>query len=1151
MKSLERSKLRTQKNLLFAWLTMALFLFTANWSFAQLSTASVHGVVTDPQGSVVPNAAIDLRNVDTSVDHTTVSNKVGAYVFQGITPGRYTIQVKVGGFNTSEVPTFALTVGQVASIDFSLKVGSQATSVMVQSAQPLLETSSSNLGTVIGTRQVNDLPLNGRNFTQLLLLTPGASAVNRGQNAAFDGGGPTVIGSLATYPALNGQTNRSNYFLMDGLSDNITIYANYGVPPIVDAIQEFKVVSHTDSAEFGSVLGGVVNVVTKSGTNSLHGSGWEYARNAIFNARTYFLPPTAKKADFSQNQFGGSIGGPVWIPKLYNGRDKTFFFGAYQGLRYTETSNTLQRVPTAAQLAGDESDWTTQIYNPFSTRPDPNNPGQYIRDPFVGNQIPTGLINPDMLAWAQLVYPPAGPPLDSSGDNYVDTRPITQTQNEWTVRVDQKIGANDSAWFRYSTITSSTDTPGGVPDNTETAQDHPTNWGGSYVHVFNPSTTLQLQFGRSVASQFDDAVYSKRTQAISAAGFSSNFYGNMLAGPGGVVLPTIGISGYTGPYESFTNSPNVSNNTQYSGSLTKLWGNHSLHVGGGYITMGESLLNSYASIDYSAPQTGNPENSAETGDPLASFLVGYISGARSQNTNQEEQPGGVFDVFAQDSWRVNEKLTLNYGLRYDLTLIPGPGTNATIGQNGGVETGDMDFNNGTYVLAKVPPPCTVRGHAPCIPGDGSLPANVVVSPNGRLIGNTYTNLGPRVGFAYQANDKMVLRGGFGIVYDSWAAVVQMAQNVAGSWPSVGQQQLNNLNNAGDPFTDHQDPLANGGPALYPSATPFSQGGYFYDPHIKNPRSEQYNLGVQQQLNRSTTATLNYVGSMTQRLDIGGYYNTALTPGPGDPQSRALYPYIIATNWDRSIGHANYNALQFSLDKRYDNGLAYQVAYTWSKAMNVATDGWFGVEGGVGGEVPQDPYHPDAYGSYSVAGFDVTNNLVVNAIYQVPVGKGKSFSTGNGFADYILGNWQLNTIFSARSGTPFTPYINADVANTGNNPGRGYEHLDLIGNPNLGHRSANEWFNTAAYAVPQNYTFGSAGRNSLRSNGFWNLDASIFRLFPIGGSRSFELRAEAFNVFNNVVLGIPNSNLNSGISFGKVTSTANTARQLQLAVKFLF
>src|SRR5580704_16423282 len=295
-------------------------LLLSGTGLGQLSTASLSGAVRDSSGAVVPSAKIVLRNVATAVEHSTTSNGAGAYLFLDITPGRYTVQASAPGFEEQRVPEFVLTVGQAAAIDFALSVGSQSTVVTVQGATPQLETSSASLGTVIGTQQVNDLPLNGRDFTQLLILSPGISPINNGQGGPRGGqyATPEPINQASTIPSVNGQGNRSDYFFTDGLSNFGSFHSVYAVPPIIDEIQEFKVVSHTDSAEYGSVTGGVINVVTKSGTNSLHGSAFEYVRNDIFDAQAYFLPPGTPRTPFNQNEFGGVVGGPVWLPKLYN-----------------------------------------------------------------------------------------------------------------------------------------------------------------------------------------------------------------------------------------------------------------------------------------------------------------------------------------------------------------------------------------------------------------------------------------------------------------------------------------------------------------------------------------------------------------------------------------------------------------------------------------------------------------------------------------------------------------------------------------------------------------------------------------------------------------------------------------------------------------
>lgn len=1121
-------------------------------AFAQLSTASVNGVVTDAQGAVIPKATISLTNVATSVENTTISNSAGHYAFLNITPGSYTLTATASGFTPMKVSAFTLAVNQIATVNFQLKVGSLNTVVTVQASSAVLNVSSANLGTVIATRQVNDLPLNGRNFTQLLMLTPGAAPVNVGQNANGGFAGTAVAqGSSFLMPAVNGQTGRSNFFMTDGMVNNGTYNNTYVVPPIIDAIQEFKIVSHTDSAEFGSVLGGVVNVVTKSGTNQFHGSAWEFVRNTVFDARGYFLPKTTPKTPYHQNQFGGSIGGPVWIPRLYNGRDKTFFFGAYQGFRYSRNADTPLKVPTAAQLAGDESDWPTQIYNPFTTAPVPGQPGSYSRQPFPGNQIPSTLIDQRMVDWATFLYPKAGPVFDSAGDNALNTTPLVQQQNQFEVRLDQKIGANDSAFFRYSWFDSNQSSSSGLPGITTTLATPAQDWGINYVHVFNPSLVLQVAFARATQSLREPVLLNASIADIySKVGFAAAFGGGFDAVGKDQLLPGLGITGFSGGGDSILLIPKSTDSNQYSGTVTKVAGSHSMAFGGQYISMGQAVQDSFASVGFAAQETGNPLNSKEPGDPMASFLLNTPDSATRRNTNESERPGGVMSIFAQDSWKALHNLTFNYGLRYDVTFIPPFGAESSVGRQGGIETGDMDLTNGTYIIQKLPPSCTSRGHAPCIPGDGTLPAHVVVDPRGRISHNVYTNLGPRVGFAYQIADKSVVRGAFGIVFDNWAAQEQMAQNIGGNWPDIGYQQAANINQptstSPTPGTQAQDPFGSSTSSLFPKPTPFNNVAYYYDPHIKNPYSEQWNLGAEQQLGQTLTATLNYVGSVARRTDIGGFYNTALTPGPGDPQSRSLFTYIKPTNYDRSVGSANYNALQFSLNQRYRSGLAYQVAYTWAKSMSVASDGWYGVEGGV----PQDPYNPSAFGSYSRSSTDLTNVLTFNGLYQIPIGRGMPHSTGNRFADYLIGNWQFNGMFLARSGVPFTPLTSSDIANTGN--GNAYETLDVVGDPNkISKRTPAEWFNTAAFAIPQQYTYGTASRNYLRSAGYWNLDASIFRMFPLWGEQPrLEFRAEAFNLLNNVVFGTPVGNINSS-QFGKVNGTANSPRELQMGVKFIF
>jgi hypothetical protein len=1141
-----------------AGLLTALLLLLAGSASAQVSTASVNGVVRDPKGAVIPGATIVLSAVDTSVQHTSVSNGSGEYVFLNITPGSYTLSASAQGFNPQKVETFVLAVSQIATFDFNLTVGTQTQVVTVEATAAQLDVSSAALGTVIATKQVNDLPLDGRNFTTLLSLTPGVVPIMTGQSGGMQNNGgfgaAVAIGSDYSFPSINGQTNRSDFFLMDGLYDYSAIESTYAIAPIIDAIQEFKVVSHTDDAEFGSVLGGVVNVVTKTGTNNLHGAGWEYLRNTVFDARNYFLPTTSPKAAFHQNQFGGDLGGPVVIPKLYNGRNKTFFFGAYQGFRYSKTEDSDLLVPTAAELAGNEADNAQpQIYNPYATTAVGTG---FSRPAFPGNQIPAALINQQMVAYAKFVFPAAGAFFgtpNSSGAypaNAIDTTPLTQVQNEFDVRGDQTFGAKDSAWFRYSFINSTVNSSGGLPNLLTHHPIQARNWGGSYVHVFSPTQIVQGQFSHTTVLDNSTTFFTASTaNIISAVGFADGFTSGFAGLNGGSLLASPGIGGLANGGESVDDTPKATDSYEFAGTYTRIMGKHEVKFGMGWDTANFASPLSQLSLAFTAPQTAAPQlPNVATGDPLSSFLLNVPSGANRRNVDELERPGGLLSAFLQDTWKATPRLTLNFGLRYDYPFLPAYGTNATIGKQGGIETGDMDFGNGTFIVQVLPPPCTVRGFAPCIPGNGTLPAHVVVSPNRKITHNTHTNYGPRFGFAFKASDKTVVHGAFGIVFDDWAAVTQMAQNFEGAWPDIGQQILPSTANVPTtavpaPNITAQDPFGgSGGGGLFPPATPFTNNQWFFDPHIKNPYSEQYNFGVQEQLSPSMALRMDYVGSSSHRTNVGGQYNTALTPGPGDTQPRALYPYSVPTFYDRSIGTGNYNALQVQLDKRFTNGFTYQIAYTWSKS-ETEDDGWFGVEG----TVVQNPYDPGA--SRGLSGTNVPHVFTANGLYELPIGPGKSFSTGNRFADYALGNWQLNSIFTFRNGQPYTIIDGADIANIGNT---GYEFANVVGNPKASNKTKSEWFNTAAYAIPAQYTYGDGGRNTQQYQRWINLDMSVIRSFPIKEQFHFEFRAEAFNIANHPIFGEPGNDLNSPSTFGSVqTNQANLNRILQVSGKLVF
>src|SRR5712691_9227991 len=406
------------------WL-ISVLVFSTVAALAQLSTASLNGVVRDATGASVLRASVTLHNSDTGVERNTFTNDAGTYVFSDINPGRYTLRVSAPSFSTKQVSDFVLAVNQTATIDIALTPGAQTEVVSVEATTEHLQVSTAELGTVIAGQQVHDLPLNGRNFTQLLSLTPGVAPISVGQNSMGGRTGgfaaPIAEGAAFVFPSINGATNRSNYFLTDGMNNFAAFLSTYAVPPIVDAIQEFKVVSHTDSSEFGSVLGGVVNVVTKSGTNQFHGSAWEYLRNNAFDSQDSFSPVV----HYHQHQFGGAVGGPVALPSL---KQNTFFYFAYQGFRYSKPVATRILVPTAAMYGGDFSSFCTtgftsgicndrdknnnvinQLYNPYTTVPAGSG---FSRTPYLNNQIPVGTnpgdTQPQVVTFLQSVLPAAG-----------------------------------------------------------------------------------------------------------------------------------------------------------------------------------------------------------------------------------------------------------------------------------------------------------------------------------------------------------------------------------------------------------------------------------------------------------------------------------------------------------------------------------------------------------------------------------------------------------------------------------------------------------------------------------------------------------------------------------------------------------------------
>jgi len=1073
--------------------------------------AELNGAVRDTSGAVVPNAEVRALNKGTGTNRTTKTNEAGLYVLQSLQPGAYEVEISAGGFKKFVRTDLELHVAQKATLDFTLEIGDVRESVSVSAGTETLETSTTQLGTTITPEKIVDLPLNARNFTELITLTPGAIPVSIGENNS-----PLFVAKVGQsyFPAVNGQSNRSNTFTLDGIYNNGNYGGTYAVAPNIDALSEFKVQSQSDQAEFGGVAGGVINVVTKSGTNGFHGTAYEFLRNDALDSRGFF---TAKKPPLRQNQFGATLGGPVR-------KDKTFFFFSYEGYRQINPTSSLTNVPTPQQLGGDFSGQSRVIFNPFSTRVDPTTPGRYLRDPFPGNIIPPSRLNPSIQAWAKAVIPA---PISTGFANFNmrNDDPQRAPFNQYNIRADHRFSQADSVWFRYTRGEQNLRSANALP-GTYSESDLPSqNLGGSYTRIFGANTVLTGLFGYSTMRQITTPFITN--QKLVAQGLFPGF-DPALNAPG-----MNGLSSAFGGLPSDTRNRGPQEGYQGNVDFSKIIGRHSFKVGGGALILKYHTNETEGSMGFSTLQTADLNNLGNTGSDLASFVLGVENGWAYRNRKYDLE-AQIWDLYFQDSWRVNDKLTLNYGLRWDLLRNP---------EFSKAFPSMWDFGIGKYIVGSKPiPNCSASQPAPCLsdPNNAYVQQNVVFTGSSKFRSDDYKMFGPRFGLAYKVRPDMVVRAAFGIFYDLMAGSTQRAQNPVGNWPNTlllsGNENRNLVTSTADNIFGGNDPRI-------PLPTPLASYNYYYDPRMKDPYSEQWHIDIQKELPGSSQLTVGYVGSHTLRLAVGGDYNTALTPGPGSPQSRALWPNLPVSLWDRSIGQSKYNAFQAKFEKRFASGFSSLLSYTWSKSMDVATSGLFNTEN----FSLQNPYDPN--GSRSVSGFDIPHYFSAAVIYDLPFGQGKRWIS-EGIASRIVGSWRVNSIIQLRSGQPFTLFTNVDIANIGAIQGSSQVRPDLIGNAHLDNPTPSLWFNKSAYAVPKAYTFGTSGRNQLRSDSYQNFDLSLFREDRLTERLHMQFRAEAFNILNHPTFGTPQGLITSP-TFGAVSSTVSTARQIQLGLKLVF
>jgi len=1120
-----------------ALLILGILLASSQMLWAQIGTGQVSGTVTDPQGASVPAATVKLVNQATNIPVQVTTNQSGSFVFTSVRPGNYTLSIEMQGFRTAQLPAFDVAVNQTVTRNVTLTLGNITETVNVTAEAEMLQQASAELGAVIQQRAVASLPLNGRNFTQLLNLMPGASPVQTAQSSSIGTGDGNATGipgsSVAVHPSMNGQFGRSMVYYIDGIINTDFRVQTYAQLPNIDLIDEFKVQSHNDKVEFGGVTGGVVNLVSKSGGNAFHGSVFEFVRNEAFDARNPFTDATRTAPPaYRQNQFGASATGPIV-------RNKTFFSGGYDGWRFVRYTTNRSYVPTPAELSGDfsNSQIKRNIFNPLSTR---LVSGKYVRDQFPGNAIPSSLIQPMVKNFITTYGLAPTPGYVDPVYNYYFIGQTKDVSDNWSVKLDHHLRQSDSGFFRFSQM---------IQDNmgvTEksTSYNHLTarSYGGGWVHVFRPTLVLDVRGGTS-GREFDPAGYTKfgvGLQPMKDLGYGDidRFQGLSLS----LQSPWAGVG---------VGGPPIRNNPTWNVGIHLSWlrGKHNLKTGFQWISLERLQISQGQTYYFYDELTGDPQAPGTTGASLASALLGLPS--RFDGTLPEIGKVGfsmaTWSAYFQDEWKVSPKLTINAGVRFDYSTRP---TRNQIGPMAGI-----DLATGTWLIGAetMPPPCNQAKQAPCIPGNGLQ--DVPYGDKIKLADTpmfipvpTWDNWGPRASVAWRATPNTVVRAGYGLSWDALSAKTQFPQhNLEWRWPST-QGFSGVANVTGDPAKYIKD-LQGQFPGVLPDAAgPWNATGWMNDPQRKDGYANQWNVEIQHQFTQSTMLSVAYVGSYNGRLDRTGLGNIARTPGPGTPaevNARRPVPWMGGVfRYSTSTGSTYYNGLQIKAERRFANGLQSLLSYTWSRSIG-NTSGWFNAEEGSGGGCQN---FWDLKTCRGVSGFDVPHFTSWSTFYELPAGRGKRWLT-TGPASWVLGNWRLTWVLSARSGQAYDLNVNGDIANVEGASTVNYGRPNVVGDWRVAQPSEAMYFNPAAFAIPR-FEFGNLGRNAMRGEPVVGFDASVLKSIPFQESKEIQLRFESFNTFNVMIWALPGRTIGTAAA-GRITSVTTTPRQLQFGLRFSF
>ncbi|WP_263366306.1 carboxypeptidase-like regulatory domain-containing protein [Edaphobacter bradus] len=1181
--------------------------------YAQVDTGGVTGTVTDPTGAAVPGAQITLTNPSTGISLTAQSTATGSYTVSGVRTGTYVLKAEAPGFRTFTVIGVEVHIQNILTIDVKFEAGQVTQQVEVTASAPLLQAENGSVGQTIRTQTVNDLPLQGRNWTSLSQLSAGVTTAPPGQPSSDSGA------SSSAFFVVDGANLWQNDFRLNGINDNIEMYggssvnSNATITPPPDAIEEFKLQNGNFSAEFGHSTGGVVNATTKSGTNRFHGDVWEYVRNDVFNANLFFNKLNQKaRPEYRQNIFGATIGGPIV-------RDKTFFFFAYQGQRYVLPSPATSTVPTAAMVnsgftnlqdlitynSGTGTDALGRVIphgtvlDPATTRQIPasgvdpitglsGTAGSYVRDPFytgslagkttfVGatsqlNIIPASRIDPNAVKLLG-VYPTA----TASGLNnnfFWSPRTVTNVDT-YDLRIDEHINDKNILNGTYDRSLYSSAVPSALP-NRAVGQSGGRNdsfpayaFAVGYTHVFTTTLTNEMHVGMMHADKLQRSVFGN-TMGIPAE------YGiqgiPQVANNGGI--PPININGLTHiGVGNFTPTLQYVYSIEGADSVTKVYRNHAFKMGVQVDDIEGDISQppqGRGFMTYSGQYSDIPnKNSNLTGlgdmllVPIASTVggvknVGGLGTFSGSNISATDDHRWYIGAYFQDDWKITPDLTLNLGLRWDYftPYAESSGRQANFVANGG------NGNTGTYYISNKG--CAVSRSASF---DALLVSSNITLKcvSGLTLGNAQkTNFAPRLGFAYRVNPTLAVRGGYGIAYGALGNL-GYGGTLGTNYPFVYTSTF--------PSPDSQHPivLPNGATATMESAfaqinisdptVNSGQGlnlyGRQYD--FKTPYIQSFNLTVQDQFTNHDSIQIAYVGSTGRHLDNLGYFNSPsqLLPPSANPQNYVPFPsFARNATYETTNATSSYNSLQVTYERQLGAGLSVLANYTYSKCLTdqhtqASQNQQYRAEWLPGFGIAAD---------YGLCDTDATNVVHGSGSYALPFGHGREWlGNANKLTDLAVGGWNVNFIYTYQTGQPFT--VNCPIATSAFGC-----FANVVPGANIygGKHNYSQWLNPQAFAQPaaataigqSNYAPLGGGPQQARGPHFTNLDASILKDFTVTETVRLQFRAEAFNATNTTPLAQPATGTLNFLTtnFSSITSARggpNASRRLQLAMKLFF